>query len=166
MNESSQITDTHSLVGRLRANLSLSAGMGIVLLLALVKLLLHLWANRGYGYFRDELYFLACGEHLDWGYVDQAPMVAGVAWLSRALFGDSLSPIRFFPAVAGALKVLLAGLMARELGGGRFAAGLGGLVEAERKTGNLHALRHESAGGRGDVRPTDALAGLLRSHGA
>ena len=128
MGESSQTSDPHSLVGRLRANLSLSGGMGIVLLLTLVKLLLHLWANRGYGYFRDELYFLACGEHLDWGYVDQAPMVAGVAWLSRALFGDSLSAIRFFPAVAGAVKVLLAGLMARELGGGRFAQALAALT--------------------------------------
>ena len=36
---------------------------------------------RGYGYFRDELYYIACSEHLDWGYVDQPPLVALVAWI-------------------------------------------------------------------------------------
>ncbi len=92
--------------------------------LALVKLSLHLWANQGYGYFRDELYYIACGEHLDWGYVDQPPLIAVVAKLSRLLLGDSLSAVRFFPAVAGALLVLLTGLIVRELGGGRFAQAL------------------------------------------
>jgi len=65
---------------------------------ALFKLLFHLYANRGYGYFRDELYFFACGEHLDFGYADHAPLVAVYAWLSRALFGDSLSAVRLLPA--------------------------------------------------------------------
>lgn len=91
---------------------------------AALKLLIHVATNRQYGYFRDELYFLACGEHLDWGYPDHAPMVAAVAWLSRALFGDSLSAIRFLPAVAGAGKVFLAGLIACQLGGGRWAVAL------------------------------------------
>ncbi len=84
---------------------------------ALLKLLFHLFANRGYGYFRDELYYFACGEHLDFGYVDHAPLVAVYAWLSRALFGDSLSGVRLLPALAGAVKVLLSGLIAIELGG-------------------------------------------------
>jgi uncharacterized membrane protein len=84
-------------------------------------LLLHMWTNGGYGYFRDELYFLACGEHLAWGYADMAPMVALVAHLSRAMFGDSLHAIRFFPAVAGAGVMILTGLITRELGGRRFA---------------------------------------------
>ncbi|MEO8025073.1 MAG: glycosyltransferase family 39 protein [Bryobacteraceae bacterium] len=88
---------------------------------ALLKLAFHLYANRGYGYFRDELYFMACGEHLDFGYVDHAPLVAVYAWLSRALFGDSLSAIRFLPALAGAAKIFLTGLIAIELGGGMAA---------------------------------------------
>jgi hypothetical protein len=95
--------------------------LAIAVCFALIKLLIHLFANRGYGYFRDELYFLACGEHLDWGYVDHAPMVALVAKSSRAILGDSLSAIRFLPALAGAVKVLLTGLMVREFGGRRFA---------------------------------------------
>jgi 4-amino-4-deoxy-L-arabinose transferase-like glycosyltransferase len=96
--------------------------------LAAVKLALHLIYNRGYGYFRDEFNYLACAEHLDWGYVDHPPLVALVAWVSRAVGGDSLSSIRFLPAVAGAAMVLLAGLIARELGGGRIAQSLAALA--------------------------------------
>lgn len=94
----------------------------VVLALAAAKLLLHLLTNGRYGFFRDELYFIACGEHLDWGYVDHAPLVALAARASRALFGDSLQALRLLPAVAGALKVVLTGLLVRELGGGRLAA--------------------------------------------
>jgi 4-amino-4-deoxy-L-arabinose transferase-like glycosyltransferase len=94
---------------------------------AAVKLVLHLYAGRHYGYFGDELYYLACARHLAWGYVDQPPLIALVAWLEHALLGDSLSAIRFLPALSGAAKVLLTGLMARELGGGRFAQGLAAL---------------------------------------
>lgn len=90
---------------------------------AVAKLLLHFYANAFpvYGIFRDELYFLACGEHLAWGYVDQPPMIAVIAAASRALFGESLFGLRLLPAVAGATVILLTGLIARELGGGRFA---------------------------------------------
>src|SRR5215470_1394049 len=87
-------------------------------------LLLHLLTNAQYGYFRDELYYLACGDHLDWGYVDHAPLIALVAKTSRALFGDSLHSIRLLPALASFVLILLTGLLARELGGGRFAVGL------------------------------------------
>lgn len=88
---------------------------------AIAKLLLHFYTNGQYGYFRDEFYFIARGEHLDWGYVDQAPLAPWLARLNRTLLGDSLFALRFLPAVAGATKVLLTGLMVRELGGGRFA---------------------------------------------
>ena len=93
----------------------------IAMYFALAKLLIHFLTNNQYGYFRDELYYMACGDHLDWGYVDQAPMVAWLIRLSRALFGDSLFALRLLKAVAGAVKVLLTGLIARELGGHRFA---------------------------------------------
>jgi hypothetical protein len=93
----------------------------VIYCLAAGIVLIHLFANRGYGYFRDEFYFMAAGEHLDWGYVDFPLIVALIAWLSRALFGDSLSSIRLFPALAAGLKVILTGLIARELGGGRYA---------------------------------------------
>jgi len=81
----------------------------------------HLAAGGSYGYFRDELYYLACGDHLDWGYVDHAPLIALIARLTRTLLGDSLHAIRFLPALAAGLKILLTGLIVRELGGGRFA---------------------------------------------
>ena len=88
---------------------------------ATVTLLLHFLTNGRYGYWVDELYFVACGEHLDWGYVDHPPLIAGVARASRLLLGDSLFAIRFFSAVAAALLVCVTGLIARELGGRRFA---------------------------------------------
>ena len=104
----------------------LGAG-AIVAVLALVKLALHLYTGRHYGYFIDELYYLACAEHLDWGYVDQPPLIALIARIGRILLGDSLPAIRFFPALAGAGMVLLTGFIARELGGRRFAQGLAAL---------------------------------------
>jgi len=61
----------------------LGAG-SLVAVLAVVKLLLHLYAGRHYGYFVDELYYLACAQHLDWGYVDQPPLIALIAKKSRA----------------------------------------------------------------------------------
>jgi len=91
---------------------------------ALAALAFHLIFNRGYGYFRDELYYLACAQHLDWGYVDHPPGIAIIARFARALFGDSLAGIRFIPAVVAALKVVVTGLIARELGGRAWAVAL------------------------------------------
>ena len=100
-------------------------GSGLVVLCAAIaKLLVHLYAGRNYGYFTDELYYLACARHLAWGYVDQPPLIAFVTRLGTLLFGESLPAIRFLPAVAGAGKIVLTGMIARELGGGRFAQGL------------------------------------------
>jgi len=93
----------------------------IVWALAAVKLAIHLYAGRGYGYFVDELYNLALARHLDWGYVDVAPMIALLGRVELVLFGDSLSAIRLFAAIAGAVLVVLTAMIARELGGGRFA---------------------------------------------
>ncbi len=104
------------------------AGAGaLVGALAAAKLLLHLYAGRSYGYFIDELYNLALARHLAWGYVDVAPMIALIGRVELALLGSSLSAIRLAPALAGAALVLLAGRLARELGGGRFAQGLAAL---------------------------------------
>ena len=96
--------------------------------LALVKLLVHALTARNYGYFRDELYYMAASERLAFGYVDFPPFVALVAAFVRATLGDSPLALRLLPALAGATVVVLAGLMARELGGGRFAQGLAALA--------------------------------------
>jgi len=95
--------------------------------LAGAKVLLHLATAGLYGFFIDELYFLACGQRLAWGYVDFPPLTAFQAWSARALFGDSAYAIRLFPALAGGALVLLAASLARELGGGRFAQSLAAL---------------------------------------
>ncbi|MCC6744147.1 MAG: glycosyltransferase family 39 protein [Acidobacteria bacterium] len=100
------------------------SGRTIVLGLAAVKLIVHLVYNRGYGYFRDELYFFTCGDRLDWGYADHPPLVALASAAGRGLFGDTLSGVRFLPAIAGALLVVVTGAIAREMGGRRFAQAL------------------------------------------
>ncbi|HEV3333843.1 MAG TPA: glycosyltransferase family 39 protein [Bryobacteraceae bacterium] len=102
--------------------------LAVVLTLAACKLLVHLYAGRHYGYFVDELYYLACSRHLDWGYVDQPPLIAGITWIVRSLLGDSLPALRFLPAIAGAGTVALTGLIARELGGNWFAQGVAALA--------------------------------------
>lgn len=91
---------------------------------ALVKLVLHALAVTNYGYFRDELYYIACSKHLAWGYVDHPPLSIALLALNRALLGDSLIALRWAPAVAGATVVLLTGFLVRRLGGGHFAAAL------------------------------------------
>ncbi len=94
------------------------------LLFALVKLLIHIWdnllqAHLGWGYFTDEFYYILCGERLDWGYVDHGPIVALQARLAVLLFGKSLVGIRMLASIAGALKMLLTGILAWQLGAGR-----------------------------------------------
>jgi hypothetical protein len=90
----------------------------------LAKLVLHLATLQGYGFFRDEFYYVACSERLAFGYVDHPPLSIVILRGVRVLLGDSIWSIRLLPAVAGALTVLLVGLMARAMGGGRFAQSL------------------------------------------
>ncbi len=116
---------TAETAGRQRRYLS---GPALVLYLAAAKLLLQLLTITRYGIFRDELYYLACSEHLAWGYVDQPPLVVFLAWLVRHTIGDSLFAVRLLPALAGAALVWLAGVLAREMGGGRFAQALAALA--------------------------------------
>jgi hypothetical protein len=99
----------------------LESDEAVVACFAVAAFLLHFLWNGRYGYFRDELYYAACGQHLAWGYVDQAPLIAVVARLSRWLLGDSLHALRFFPALSSGAKILLTGWIVRELGGQRYA---------------------------------------------
>jgi hypothetical protein len=82
---------------------------------------LHVATAGGYGYQRDELYFISCAHHLAWGYVDQPPLIAVIAKVALWLFGDSLYGVRLLPALAAAGTVVLAGRMTRRLGGGLLA---------------------------------------------
>jgi hypothetical protein len=104
-----------------------TSGQVLVLYIALVNLAFHLLTATRYGIFRDEMYYFACSEHLAWGYVDQPPLIALIIWLTRHLLGSSLFALRLPAALAGAATVWLAGRLARELGGGRFAQAMAAL---------------------------------------
>src|SRR5262245_31160846 len=99
---------------------------GLVGALAATKLALHLFvlAVTPYGVHRDEFLYFSMGEHLRFWRMDFPPAIAVLANLSRALFDHSLAAVRVLPAVAGMILVILAALIARELGGGRFAQGM------------------------------------------
>lgn len=96
----------------------------VILALASAKLLLHVVVLSPYGYFRDELYYLACANHLALGYVDHPPFSVAVLAAWRAVFGDSVVSIRLVPALAGTALVYVTGRLAVTLGGGTLAAGL------------------------------------------
>jgi Dolichyl-phosphate-mannose-protein mannosyltransferase len=106
----------------------LADGMPIVLFLALANFLFHCYFNNRYGYFRDEFNYMACGDHLAWGYVDQPPLVPFLIRVCRLLLGDSLRSIRFIPALASSVTVILTAMIARELGARRFAMLLSALT--------------------------------------
>ena len=117
MNASSPGIDTSQ---RERSSL-FSDGMAIVWAIALAKLVLHIYFNNRYGYFRDEFDYMSCGDHLQWGYVDQPPLIPFLTHISRAVLGDSLRAIRFLPALFSSLLVVQAAATTRLLGGRRYA---------------------------------------------
>ncbi len=96
---------------------------------ALVTLAVHLFGNPHYGFFRDELYFIICGFHPAWGYVDQPP-VAPLLAAGSQLFGHSLFLLRLVCAVFAAASVYTTCLLAAELGGGAFAQFFAALIAA------------------------------------
>lgn len=98
--------------------------------IALAYFAFHLATSTRYGYFRDALYYLACAEHLAFGYVDQPPLVAVLGWIARHTLGTSLPALLFWPALAGAARILLIAAFARELGAGRFGIVLAAVLAA------------------------------------
>ncbi len=92
----------------------------IPLVAALVTLAVHLAGNPHYGFFRDELYFIICGFHPAWGYVDQPPVTPLLAAASQS-FGHSLFLLRAVPALFAAAGMYVTCALAVELGGGAFA---------------------------------------------
>ncbi len=89
--------------------------------MAAVRLLLHTLTNGQYGFHRDELATLDDARHLAWGFVAYPPFTPFVARLALELFGSAPAAVRFFTALAQCVAMVVAGLMARELGGGRRA---------------------------------------------
>ncbi|RAV99439.1 glycosyltransferase family 39 protein [Pseudochryseolinea flava] len=97
--------------------------------ISVAKLVFHFVINAtgGYGIFRDELYYLACADHLAAGYVDQPPLSVFMLKFSTLVFGDSLFAIRVIPALCGAATIFITGLITLRLGGKWFAQILAGL---------------------------------------
>lgn len=99
----------------------------VLVVLLGARCLLYLLFGGRYGFHQDEMYFIDCGCHLAFGYVDHPPLVPFLARVATALFGDSLHGLRFFPMLSGAGTVTLAALLARAWGGGRCAQFVAGL---------------------------------------
>jgi len=95
----------------------------LIFCLSLVPVLIHLYTNifAGYGFFRDEFYYIACSNHLNTGYVDHPPFSILILYLNRLLFGDSIFSIRFLPALASGLTVFITCLMVMKFKGKTFA---------------------------------------------
>ncbi len=104
------------------------AALGVLAALAFVKVVVHLASHPAYGYFRDELYYLDCAEHLAWGYVDHPPLSMAILAVTVKLLGSSLLAIRLPAALAGAATVFCAGLVTWRMGGGWFAQALTALA--------------------------------------
>jgi 4-amino-4-deoxy-L-arabinose transferase-like glycosyltransferase len=98
--------------------------------LAVGVLALHLATNGLYDFHRDSLYYMDSARHPAWGYVDYPPVTPTIARLSLWAFGPSVWGLRLWPSLAGAVIVVLAALIARELGGGRFAQILAAVAAA------------------------------------
>jgi dolichyl-phosphate-mannose--protein O-mannosyl transferase len=106
----------------------LTSANAVLIYLSVFKFLLLLIFAGNYGLFRDEYYYVACSKHLAWGYVDQPPFSELMLLISRTIFGDSLFGIRIFAYLAGSVLIYVAGLIAREMGGNKYAQGLTGFT--------------------------------------
>jgi hypothetical protein len=95
--------------------------IAVLVYIAAATIIVHLLTGGRYGFHRDELATLDDARHLAWGYVAYPPVTPFFGRLSLTLFGTSLAGFRFFAALACACSIWLTGLMARQLGGGRFA---------------------------------------------
>jgi 4-amino-4-deoxy-L-arabinose transferase-like glycosyltransferase len=101
-----------------------------LLLVAAAFVLLELAVSWRYGFHRDELYFIAAGRRLGFGYVDQPPLAPLLTRVGILLFGVSPTAIRIAPALAGGGVVVMGGLTARALGGRVAAQVLAGVAVA------------------------------------
>ncbi len=100
--------------------------IGIILALAAIKLLIPFMVSHDFGFQRDELLYMALGNHLAWGYMAVPPFIAFIAKITNILFGYGIHSLRFFPALSGALSLWITTLIAKEMGGKSFAQILAG----------------------------------------
>lgn len=101
-----------------------------LLSLSILAFVIHLIVNLigGYGIFRDELYYIACANHPDIGYVDHPPLSIWILSGWKFIFGESLFSIRFLPALCSGFATFIIGTLARDFGGSKYAIILAGLA--------------------------------------
>lgn len=93
----------------------------VIIIIATIKLILHFFANVQWDFHRDEFLYLALGKNPDWGYWSIPPSLGALSWFIQSTLGDSLFAIRLVSTLTSVGLVVLAGLMAREMGGNKFA---------------------------------------------
>ncbi len=93
----------------------------LIILLALCKLAVHALTYDNYELHRDAYLYYAQSEHLNWGYVAVPPFIAFIGKIATSLFGNTVFALRFFPALIGAVNIVIIGLFVRRLGGGKWA---------------------------------------------
>jgi len=100
----------------------------LLLLLASIKMSIHLFTNTitAYGLHRDEYLYISESDHLAWGYMEVPPMLSIIGKIAKFLFGHTEFAVRFFPALIGAISIILIGILVRDLGGKKYAQLLGG----------------------------------------
>ena len=106
------------------------SALTIVLLLAAARLIFHLVTNSNYGFHRDELAVVDDARRLAWGYVAYPPFTPFIARIAFEIFGTSLAGLRLFSSLAQCIAMVVAALMVREMGGGRFAQILSAIATA------------------------------------
>jgi 4-amino-4-deoxy-L-arabinose transferase-like glycosyltransferase len=130
-----------------------------VIVVAAVFAVLEIALSTRYGYHRDELYFIAIGGHLAFGYVDQPPLIPMLAHGLDVVGGHSLLVLRLPSALAGAAVIVLTGMLARELGAGRAGQVLAAISMAV--SGVLLAIGHLMSTTTFDVLCWTALSWLV-----
>ena len=99
----------------------LLSDLGVLVLLALARVVIQSLTNGQYGWHRDELALLDDARSLAWGYVAYPPLAPFVARVGLELFGPSLIGLRLFSVIAQSAALVLTGLMVKALGGPRWA---------------------------------------------
>ncbi len=94
---------------------------GLITAFVIIKLLVHFLTNTIYEIHRDGFLYIELGNHLNWGYFSVPPSIAVFANIARFIFGDTDFGIRFFPAIIGAISLVIIGIMVKEMGGGKMA---------------------------------------------
>ncbi len=139
-NSTSALARARQVLGRLAPGAWLAAGL---------TLLLHLISNGRYGMFRDEFYYLACADHLAWGYVDHPPFSIAMLAAWRGLVGDGAWAIRLVPALLHAGVALGAADLARRIGTSGLVTGHeieGGREAHAGRTGALSGIPQRASG--------------------